>query len=134
MKTAIVLMGALLLLVACAQKLPETTDNRSFVSTDLDECSRLKFMCIQGMEPFSDETGCGCKPVQEEGKLQAVDCLPEQRNAEICTLEYRPVCGWNDPAKIQCIRYPCAQTYSNPCSACQNENVISYTEGECPKE
>lgn len=59
-------------------------------------------------------------------------CSPESRKAEVCTLIYKPVCGWMDPSKIQCFAYPCAQTYSNECQACQNENVISWTQGECP--
>ncbi len=63
----------------------------------------------------------------------AIRCSPESRNAEMCITLYKPVCGWNDPEKIQCIRYPCASTYSNSCVACQNENVPYYTEGECPQ-
>ena len=61
-----------------------------------------------------------------------VVCTAEQKAAEICTKEYRPVCGWNDPEKIQCIRYPCASTYGNKCEACAAENVISWSEGPCP--
>ena len=70
--------------------------------------------------------------VPTEGKLKAVYCELEQRKAEACTMEYAPVCGWSDPEKIQCIRYPCAQTYGNICTACANENVAYYTVGECP--
>ena len=46
-------------------------------------------------------------------------CLDEQRGAEICTMEYMPVCG-ND-----------GQTYGNTCMACANEEVEYYTGGEC---
>src|SRR3990172_10840010 len=60
-------------------------------------------------------------------------CKPEDRNAEICTEIYQPVCGWFDPAKIQCIRYPCAVIFCNPFSSCMDENVLYYTEGECPE-
>lgn len=59
-------------------------------------------------------------------------CSPEQRGAEICTMEYAPVCGWSNE-NIKCLRYPCAQTYSNKCMACSNENVAYWTDGECPK-
>jgi len=59
-------------------------------------------------------------------------CTPEQKAAEICTLEYAPVCGWYDPEQIQCIRYPCAETFGNKCQACAAENVVSWTDGECP--
>ena len=116
---------------------------REYVSENPENCAVKDFACGTG-DRFDDETGCGCEhpapisdpapdPVPPEGKLKAIDCTPEQRNAEVCTAEYNPVCGWNDPAKIQCIRYPCATTYSNSCVACQNPNVISWTEGECPK-
>ena len=60
-------------------------------------------------------------------------CWPEDRNAEICTQIYQPVCGWFDPEKIQCIRYPCAVTFGNSCLACMDEKVLYYTEGECPE-
>jgi len=59
-------------------------------------------------------------------------CTAEQRNAEVCTMEYRPVCGWFDQS-IQCIKYPCAATYANYCSACIDAKVAYWTEGECPK-
>ena len=58
-------------------------------------------------------------------------CTPGSRKVEICTLEYRPVCGWFNE-RIKCIRYPCAATYSNPCFACTDEKVEYWTEGECP--
>lgn len=59
-------------------------------------------------------------------------CKPEQRGSVACTMEYRPVCGWFDES-IQCIKYPCAATYSNPCMACSDEIVAYWTEGECPE-
>jgi hypothetical protein len=65
------------------------------------------------------------------GKLKATDCPTGVRN-QACTREYMPVCGWFDPVKIQCIRYPCAATYNNKCTACADDKVISWTEGGCP--
>lgn len=59
-------------------------------------------------------------------------CDSNSRNVSACTMEYNPVCGWNNK-NIKCIRYPCASTYSNPCVACKNEDVEYYTLGECPK-
>ena len=67
--------------------------------------------------PEAPETGA---------KLAAIDCLPEQRGAEICTLEYAPVCGQTDDGSMQ--------TYGNKCQACANEKVISYLQGECTLE
>jgi hypothetical protein len=63
----------------------------------------------------------------------SVYCEEEQRNVDACIEIYQPVCGWNDPEKVVCIRYPCASTYSNSCFACQDENILYYTEGECPE-
>jgi len=60
-------------------------------------------------------------------------CMAEQRRAEYCIMIYAPVCGWFDPEKIQCFAYPCADTYSNSCFACMDENVLYWTAGECPK-
>lgn len=56
---------------------------------------------------------------------------PENRGNGFCIELYKPVCGWFGK-NIQCIRYPCAQTYSNECFACNNEKVEYWTEGECP--
>src|SRR3989344_1398931 len=60
-------------------------------------------------------------------------CEASDRSASVCIELYQPVCGWLDPNKIQCIKYPCAQTFSNSCFACMNENVLYWTEGECPE-
>ncbi len=59
-------------------------------------------------------------------------CTAGQRGSQICTMEYMPVCGWFDES-IQCVKYPCAQTYSNPCAACSEAKVAYWTAGECPK-
>jgi hypothetical protein len=67
----------------------------------------------------------------ETGKLKNY-CAPESRNAQICTLEYRPVCGWFD-SSIKCIKYPCAINANNSCLACYNANVEYWTEGKCPE-
>lgn len=59
-------------------------------------------------------------------------CTPQSREADACIQLYQPVCGWFDPAQVQCIRYPCAQTFSNSCFACMDGKVQYWTEGECP--
>lgn len=64
--------------------------------------------------------------------MSRVYCTSESRNAEACTLQYQPVCGWFN-SSVQCIKYPCAQTYSNPCIACQDGKVEYITEGTCPQ-
>lgn len=92
----------------------------------------------------TDEHGCliaagysyneslgGC--VREWESEKQVYCTEESRTGDACIELYAPVCGWNNPEKIQCIKYPCAETYSNSCFACLDEKVEYYTEGECPK-
>ncbi|HLC50282.1 MAG TPA: hypothetical protein VJI97_02535 [Candidatus Nanoarchaeia archaeon] len=110
-----------------------TQEEPKYAGKSADECSRIRFQCEESREYFTDGCGCGCKlKDQPSSKLKAVDCNPEQRNEHVCPENIRPVCGWFDPAKIQCIRYPCAATYSNNCFACLDEKVISWTEGDCP--
>ena len=116
---------------------------KKYAGKSKDICSRIKYQCAEGTVTFSDECGCGCQAKEDsepangnnpgEGKLAASDCRPEERGAEICTMIYKPVCGWWNSEKIQCFAYPCAQTYPSRCQACANEDVISVTEGECPK-
>jgi putative hemolysin len=62
---------------------------------------------------------------------EKIYCTPESKQAQMCTMEYMPVCGYFYNT-IQCIKAPCAITASNKCMACANENVEFYVEGECP--
>ncbi|MBN1502324.1 hypothetical protein JW930_02165 [Candidatus Woesearchaeota archaeon] len=55
-------------------------------------------------------------------KIEGHTCTDEEKTAEMCTMEYLPVCG-ND-----------GETYSNACVACASGNVDSWTSGECVVE
>ncbi|MFT7506973.1 MAG: hypothetical protein ACI92I_000110 [Acidimicrobiales bacterium] len=60
-----------------------------------------------------------------------VVCTDKQKRAEMCTMEYAPVCGF---LEVQCVNTPCdpiPKTFGNACSACAQGSVVSYTRGEC---
>jgi len=50
----------------------------------------------------------------------------------VCPDNVIPVCGWFNQEKIQCVIYPCAKTFGNECTACKDEKVSYWTNGECP--
>lgn len=106
--------------------------NRNYHSRDVEECSRTQILCVEGMKFFSDETGCGCELIKEKEE-EKVFCSNESRNVDACITLYDPVCGWNNPDKIKCIKFPCASTYSNSCNACKNSDVYYWTSGICPE-
>lgn len=64
-----------------------------------------------------------------ENLVQCMDPRPE-----MCTMEYRPVCGVRDTG-VRCITTPCdsteLMTFGNGCQACGDAAVIGYTEGAC---
>ncbi len=64
--------------------------------------------------------------VQDVGRTY---CKEEQRNAEICTMEYVPVCGYGK--EMICENEPCGETFGNGCGACGDIRVEYYVEGEC---
>ena len=106
---------------------------RKYVEKSEEACSRVQILCEPSRTAFSDECGCGCELIQD-GNIDVRNfCTEEQKKADACIEIFRPVCGWSDPEKIQCIKYPCASTFSNSCFACVDENVLYWTEGECPE-
>lgn len=56
-----------------------------------------------------------------EGEIPpgATACTDEQKEAEICTMIYAPVCGDNE------------KTYGNACGACASKEIDYYFDGEC---
>ena len=97
-----------------------------------EDCLTVQFLCAPGYENFEDDCGCGCKIVSNyTNQTERNYCTEESRNTTACILLYQPVCGWFN-SSIQCIRYPCASTYSNSCFACAEGMVEYWTNGECP--
>jgi len=73
--------------------------------------SREVKVCSCGPDRVFDGTGC---------VSQTVFCQPSQRQGDVCFQIYDPVCA-----------NPMHQTFSNPCEACRDSLVESYTRGQC---
>ena len=56
--------------------------------------------------------------------------------SEVCTREFRPVCGKVDTG-IRCVTTPCPstenKTYSNACTACADPKVYGFWKNACPE-
>lgn len=62
---------------------------------------------------------------------EKINCTEDQKKAEACTLNYAPVCGYQ---QVMCITTPCEPiptTYGNACQACSDYGVSQYTQGAC---
>ena len=60
------------------------------------------------------------KPMPPAGATICEDPRPE-----VCTMDYRPVCGTRQDGSVK--------TYSNGCGACSNPEVVYWVEGACPE-
>ena len=60
------------------------------------------------------------KTMPPAGATVCVDPRPE-----VCTMDYRPVCGTHKDGSVK--------TYSNGCGACSNPEVTFWIEGACPE-
>jgi len=92
-------------------------------------CTADAKLCLDGSAVGRDSNNnCEFFPCPE---LKQYFCDDESRNTDFCIEIYQPVCGWFDLEKTQCITFPCATTVSNSCFACQNKDILYWTEGEC---
>ena len=116
------LIISFILIIILLSNFNKDSSDLKYISKDVEECKLVKFFCVEGMVPFSVDTGCGCEPAKDSNKIY---CKPEERNVGACITLYKPVCG-------QSIKEEPRKIFSNSCVACSDEDVLYYTEGECP--
>lgn len=87
-------------------------------------CSKAAPSETTSSEPAVDSTGAEAPAQPPAGKRQVTACTPESRGAEVCTMDYSPVCGQHADGSP-------SKTYGNVCGACKDANVVDYFAGEC---
>ena len=85
--------------------------------------NNIEERCVYGCVAM-DKAVCKnykCEMINSESdeNNESIACSSEEKNADICTMQYEPVCGSD------------FRTYGNSCVACQSETVESYTMWEC---
>lgn len=75
---------------------------------------------------FVAAIGCGAErsPEQTTPTSASLTTCTEPR-PEICTRDYRPVCGRTEDGR--------SQTYGNACDACSQRDVVGHRPGPCPQ-
>ncbi len=148
MKTVLIILGALVvgfgagfIIQSDSKVISEVeTPEEEVVVTNFEECiaagnpalESYPRQCIHEEKNFVEEI---IEPITEppviEDESEGVVYCDKTNRPEACTMQYEPVCGL---VEVQCITTPCnpvPQTFGNGCGACSNQNVVSYTEGEC---
>jgi len=70
-------------------------------------------------------SGCSANETSIDKSEHKERVLCQEPRPMICTMDYRPVCGFNKDET--------EKTYSNACGACSNPGVVSYLLGACPE-
>jgi len=100
--------------------------------SELSSCTEDTKLCPGGAMVVRSGESCtftACPPVREI-PIQ-INCESGQRAVNTCTDTYAPVCGL---IAVSCATESCqlsSQDYRNNCFACQDELVVSYSEGMC---
>lgn len=89
-------------------------------------------------EAPTDDSPSEEMPTTEGERVAFTQCDPEAR-PNVCTKEYRAVCGEvelaDETARVRCITTPCEsterRTFSNGCMACADPNTQGYWPNAC---
>lgn len=107
--------------------------------TDTEKAAQICTMDynpVRGNDGITYGNGCGACAAKVDSYVKG-ECAIKQTKCTLprtqaCTREYNPTCGYFDES-IKCIKFPCAETYDNPCTACADSKVAYTESGECPK-
>lgn len=80
--------------------------------------SALFILCLMGSMAIAAQQ-------RDEQKSENKQTVCTDPRPQVCTMDYRPVCGERKDGS--------RKTYSNGCTACSDHEVIGYVEGECKK-
>lgn len=106
---------------------PIANNEKLYVSKDVEVCKKTKYECASGLEGFFDESGCGCKI-----KIYTKHFCTQSDRSSSCVIDRAQTCGWRDQGPT-CREPPCVEQYNSICQACQHEEIIYWTQGECPE-
>ncbi|MCB9362618.1 hypothetical protein H6504_04230 [Candidatus Woesearchaeota archaeon] len=90
-----------------------TKDYRPVCGDDKKTYSNGCMACSSGEVDYWKEGVCA------EAEVFDKTCTPTSKMAEVCTMDYNPVCGDD------------GETYGNPCMGCSSGNIDKYFMGAC---
>ncbi len=95
-----------------------------------EACTEEAKVCNDGTVVVREGENCEFAPCPDVVENR-IYCTSEDRESDICTFLYDPVCGYFNPEKIKCVQAPCASQYPNSCIACSDEAVEYWVSGVC---
>jgi hypothetical protein len=108
---------------------PIQKDEKKYASEDIETCKTATIFCDVEQQAFFDIQGCGCENAPPKTKHF---CKEKDRKADTCPPEEGLTCGLYDQG-LTCREPPCVEEFSSTCAACNDEDIIYWTEGECPE-